>query len=321
MSRQYNEYMESKFELFGEQYEIVEPNDLESLMKAIEVKEAIESYLSNLAHDYEIGGINSLLQEQEDYINRYLEELGDFDNRLLSSNISYLAKKNNLRIGDVEKMLGISAGYISRTTKEGSGKKLSIDVVWKIARLFETSINALINTDLRVPSTNTDLLVMFLSKLLKDTHEGIINWIFEGGYEYEVSYRFIEMKLVSEISDEENDQYFYRYFPNDHLNPDMNWYIGGSIICCEKFNGDKDLVMIPLAHERHDGLYGVDCYLVWKEKEQWKWQKVYYSNETPTSKLDDYAKAFYEEIMQTEFDAMVLPDVKSIISNYLRIDD
>ena len=37
MSRQYNEYMESKFELFGEQYEIVEPNDLESLMKAIEV--------------------------------------------------------------------------------------------------------------------------------------------------------------------------------------------------------------------------------------------------------------------------------------------
>ena len=39
----------------------------EPLGKAIgnilEVKEAIESYLSNLAHDYEIGGINSLLQD------------------------------------------------------------------------------------------------------------------------------------------------------------------------------------------------------------------------------------------------------------------
>ena len=43
-------------------------------------------------------------------------------------------------MGDLERLLGISAGYISRTVKENSSKKLSIDVVWKIAELFEISV-------------------------------------------------------------------------------------------------------------------------------------------------------------------------------------
>jgi transcriptional regulator with XRE-family HTH domain len=319
MSRQFDEYMEGKFEICGEQYELVEPENVEELIKAMQVRDEIQNMLSSLMHDEESSHWENLLQEQEDFINDYIEQIGEFDNGILSSNISYLTKRNGLRIGEVEKLLGVSVGYISRTTKEGSAKKLSIDVVWKIAKLFEVNVNTLISTDLRVPGTNTDLLIQFLIKLRKDTLEDKIRWTFEGGFEYDIQQRYLDMKFVSEQpEDDYNDEYSYRYYPYDHLNPDMKWFIGGELICCEKFSGDKDLVMIPLAHEKHEGVYGIDCFLVWKEQNEWKWQKVFYSNETPMSKLDDVAKAFYDEIMQTEFDDKITPDVKNIISNYLK---
>lgn len=38
------------------------------------------------------------------------------------------------------------------------------------------------------------------------------------------------------------------------------------------------------------------------------------------SKVDVAAKAFYEEIMGSEFDDKITPDVKSILSNYLKQD-
>ena len=45
---------------------------------------------------------------------------------------------------------------------------------------------------------------------------------------------------------------------------------------------------------------------------------LFYSNETPLSAIDEVAKAFYEDIMSTEFDDKVLPEVKSIIADYIR---
>ena len=48
MSRQFDEYMADKFEIHGEQYELVEPQNFEELLKAIEVKEAIRNYYSAL---------------------------------------------------------------------------------------------------------------------------------------------------------------------------------------------------------------------------------------------------------------------------------
>lgn len=319
MSRQFDEYMEGKFEIYGEVYEIVEPENLNELIKAMQVRDEIQNMLNSLMSDGDSSNWESLLQEQEAYIEAYIENLGDFDNSILSSNISYLAKKYDLRIGDVERILGVSAGYISRTTKEGSGKKLSIDVVWKISKFFEVGINTLISTDLKVPGSNTELLIQFLFKLRNDTAEDKIEWKFEGGFECEIQNRYLEMKLVGEQSeDNNNDEYGYLYFPVGHLNPDMKWYVGGEIICCEKFSSDKDLVMIPLALENREGVYGIDCYFVWKEKNEWKWQKVFYSNETPMSKVDDVAKAFYEEIMGTVFDDKVSSDVKSIITDYLK---
>ena len=319
MSRQYDAYMEGRFEIYGTEYSVVEPSNFGELMKAMEVRDAIQTYLNGLMHDEDPGNFENVLQEQEDYIQEYLDGIEDFDNSILVDNISYLAKKYNLRIGEVEKMLGISTGYISRIANEKSGKKLSIDVVWKISKLFEITIHDLICRDLRIPGSNTELLLQFLSKLRKDTNEDKIYWRFEGGYETEVDERYVDMKLVGEIpEDDDVSEYSYYYYPQDHLNPKMRWFVGGSIICTKKFSGNKDLVMIPLSIESQQRIYGVDCYLVWKDQNKWKWQKVFYSNETPMSAIDEVSKAFYESIIETEFDDKVSLSVKNIIADYLR---
>lgn len=317
MSRQYNEYMEGKFEIYGETYELVEPSNFDELIKALEIKETIQNYLSGLMHDEDPGVFTDYLQEQEDYINAYLENIGEFDNSLLISNINYLAKKHNLRIGDVERLLGISAGYISRTAKENSAKKLSIDVVWKIAKLFEVSVNSIINSDLRMPRTNTELLINFLGKLFRDTKEDILKWSFEGGFECDAYDRYLELGMVSEVSDEETDEYTYRYYPR-HLNNNMKWYVAGEIICSEKFVDNKDLVMIPYAKEGCDSIYGVDCFFLWKQGKKWQSQEVFFSPDAPMSDLEDYAISFYNEVVKTQFDATVAPEVKSILSAYLK---
>ena len=43
MSRQFDEYMEEKFEVLGETYEVVEPENFEELMQALHVREVIQT--------------------------------------------------------------------------------------------------------------------------------------------------------------------------------------------------------------------------------------------------------------------------------------
>lgn len=85
---------------------------------------------------------------QENYIAMYVENLGKFDNSKLASNIAYLCKSAGLRISDLETALGISAGYISRTMKQTSKEKMSIDLVWKISKLFGRKLEDMITKEL-----------------------------------------------------------------------------------------------------------------------------------------------------------------------------
>ena len=118
MSRQFDEYMADKFEIYGELYSLVEPENTKELMEALEIKARIQDQINSLMHDEDSSGWCDLLQQQEDYISEYIESLGDFDNTILAKNIVYLVKKNGMRVGELEEFLGISTGYISRTVKE-----------------------------------------------------------------------------------------------------------------------------------------------------------------------------------------------------------
>ena len=56
--------------------------------------------------------------------------------------IHYLCEKNGTQIGDLEKAIGISTGYISRTRT--GNRRFSLETALKIAEYFNISIDELI---------------------------------------------------------------------------------------------------------------------------------------------------------------------------------
>ena len=77
MSRQFDEYMSDKFELNGTMYQMVEPDSFDELMKAFEIRDVIQTGISQLMHDEDDSAWQTLLQEQEDYIQEYIDHIGD----------------------------------------------------------------------------------------------------------------------------------------------------------------------------------------------------------------------------------------------------
>jgi len=216
MSRQYDEAMEGRFDLYGTEYRIIEPDNLEELSKAFEVRSALETHISGLMHDEDSSGYDDLLQEQKDYIKEYIDSLPEFDSTILSGNIVFLAKKYGMRVGEFEETIGVSTGYLSRTIKENSKKKISIDVIWKIANTFGVDVNTLIGTEMWAPHSNTNLLEQFIDRLYEDTRDNFFSWNNEGGVMTVLHDRFVEMDLVGEEDDETAV-----YFPK-HLNSKCN---------------------------------------------------------------------------------------------------
>ena len=220
MSRQYDEAMEGRFDLYGEEYRLIEPENIDELMQALEVKSALETYISGLMHDEDSSGYESLLQDQIDNIHEYVESLGEFDSSMLANNIMYLVKKYNMKIGELEDVIGVSAGYLSRTIKENSKKKISIDIVWKIAQLFDTDIVTLTETQMWIAHTNTTLLENFLDRLYADTKDNFFSWNSEGGVMVVLDDRYKELGLVTE---EDEGEEIAVYHPK-HLNPEMDTF-------------------------------------------------------------------------------------------------
>jgi transcriptional regulator with XRE-family HTH domain len=319
MSRQFDEYMADKFELYGEAHSLIEPGSFEELIKAIQVKDVIQTAISSLMHDEDSSGWDDLLQTQNDFIHEYLSSLGEFDNSFLVNNINYMAKKSDLRIGDLEKLLGISAGYISRTAKENSAKKLSVDVVWKIAKLFETDIKVLLETDLQIPNSNTEMAAKFLQKTYGQTADGTIEWINNGGVECELDERIKGTKLVTE------DDAVTLYHPM-RLSRDARFILVDDIFTCENINLEKEVLIIPFRLEKSDKI-NYDFILRWSEDDESNpdygknyFQRMFNTVDDPFGGLDVYANNLYQLIKNREYDTRISPEVKDIITDYLKSD-
>ncbi len=318
MSRQFDEYMSDKFELNGELYSMVEPSNLKELLEAYEVRDILQTQYSSLMHDDDSqDSWLSLLQEQEEYIQDYLDSIGEFDNSCLNNNIAYLAKKNGMRVGDLETALGISAGYISRTTKLDSKKKLSIDVVWKIAKLFEVDIKSLLEEDLSEPTSNTTIVSKFLEKLCNETKRNEIEWESNGGVLRFLHDRYLQMAIITE----EDDKAIYH---PQHLNPDIEWVLKDDIFSCSGVAKGKELVVIPFTSERMKAVY-YDFIFVWStggdnrsEDVSYHWEKAFYSEDDRFGIVRQRADALYEAIQDKDCDSKVSPEVRSIISDFLK---
>lgn len=316
MSDNKSNSMTPSFVLDGTEYTLIQPNNIEELMQAFESRAVLETLKSKQTAARDMAVYQGLLKKQGDYIQTFVNSLGEFDSGFLASNIAYLAKKYSMRIGELEEILDVSAGYLSRTLKENSKKKLSIDIVWKIARVFGTDINTLTERQMWTDRTNTDLLERFLDKLCDDIRKNVFTWEYEGGAMACLEDRYVTMGLVTE---EEDGKAVYH--PYDHLNQQMKWLLSADIITLKQFDVDRDLAIIPYKDADKGGKYtGYDFIFVWEDEHDFepRWEKVFYTSDDPYGTLLAGAKKLYELIESMEFDAKLSSDVYQMISQYVR---
>lgn len=316
MSRQYDEAMEGRFDLYGTEYRLIEPDSLEDLVAALEVKAALETHISGLMHDEDSSGFEELLHEQTEYIQEYIDNLGEFDNSVLINNINFFLRKYRLRMGELEQLIGLSAGYISRTAKENSGKKLSIDVVWKLSRFFGVDVKSLIETDLTVPHSNAKMVVQFLDKLCRQTAENEIKWENLGGA---ICYLDEALK-TSGLFAEEDGTTIYR--ANDHMNPDYKYELADDIYVCDAIAPGKRFAMIGFSIVGKDDSYFLDFVFLTKagtgSRAAYGWEKAFYSSDDRFSVIQEKAEELMHLVQTQEMDAEISPQVRSIIADYLK---
>ena len=97
-----------------------------------------------------------------------------FNRTLFFNNLRCLAKENNKNLGELEKELGVSRGYISRSSKGSSVP--SVELVSMAAGMFHISVDSLLSVDLTERSKSHLHITQFLEKMIKDTSEERIKW-------------------------------------------------------------------------------------------------------------------------------------------------
>lgn len=126
--------------------------------------------------DDESQAVADLILEQQGILEDYRKKFDMEELKFLSSNIEHLLKINNLRASDLEDLLRVSPGYISRTMGPKAKKRLSVDVLVQIADVFHVNINELINRDYNAPVKSVSRVFSFLLRLIKETEYDHIHW-------------------------------------------------------------------------------------------------------------------------------------------------
>lgn len=102
----------------------------------------------------------------------------NFNSRLIFDNISYLIKEQGKKVGEVETQAGVSAGYISRNSKD-SNSKPGIDFLSRVSEILNTSIDTIMKIPLSELTPTERYLVSFFEKLKADTAADKILWEIE----------------------------------------------------------------------------------------------------------------------------------------------
>ncbi len=95
------------------------------------------------------------------------------------NNIENLINEKNIKIGDFEKRIGVSAGYISRLkarSDNGEDVNPTVTILNSMSHVLGVSMDMLINYDIPPSHDNLTTLTRVLDKLITDTDDKKIHW-------------------------------------------------------------------------------------------------------------------------------------------------
>lgn len=100
----------------------------------------------------------------------------NFNRQVVIDNIMALIQSRYLKVGEAEKQLGVSTGYLSRLAKKENDSALSAEFVWKAAQYFGVSMDSLIRGRIEDEDKVIDYMRRFLNRLIERTNDGALEW-------------------------------------------------------------------------------------------------------------------------------------------------
>ena len=305
---------------------IIRPTNPEELAEAFQIKADTQMLLDSRQLDEEQQSLLlGWLKEQQAAIDQYTALITEFDNSIFLRNIKFLTDKYHLRMGDIERMLGISAGYISRTAKESSGKKMSLDNTVRIAKLFNVDLQELIEEDLSMPASNNELAISFMNRALSDTKASLLTWQCEGGYACAINERLVNAGLIRE--EDYDSQYNCYYLPLDYaMRRGAPFHLAGEVFSTRDFSEQSIVIVIPYKHEGVDDETTYFDFLLLNttdtseagNSDQSAYSMLFSTYRIPLGTLDEPAMKLYREIASAEFETTMSHSAKDFIAGYLR---
>lgn len=100
-----------------------------------------------------------------------------YSKKILLSNIEYLIRKNDIKIGELESCANVSVGYFSRLkNNENDSMCPSIDTISLIADKLNVSINTLLFIDLTTLTETEQYIIKFIEELTLKTEINQLEW-------------------------------------------------------------------------------------------------------------------------------------------------
>lgn len=100
----------------------------------------------------------------------------DFNRQVVIDNILTLIQSRGLKVGEAEKQLGVSTGYLSRLSKKENESALGAEFIWKAAQYFGVSMDSLIRGRIDQEDKMIDYMRKFLNRLIERTNDGTLEW-------------------------------------------------------------------------------------------------------------------------------------------------
>lgn len=246
-------------------------------------------------------------EEQKKLITEFINAQANYDSKFLGSNLEYLLKMNSLRISDLEELLGVSAGYVSRTVNPDSKKRLSVDIVWKISVIFQVNVDDLLNIDFRIPTQSLCDVIAFFEKLKHETDEAIIHWKNQGNKkENHVGVFFIELG-EGRLDGTKR----YQYAPNGNVNETKAVGLTDDIFSAETSIGE--LYLLPLENQ-----FGEKGYELYRYPDYGAYLDLVCSTfDDKSNKLKGKCDELFKSVKLHESDFVISESAKNLIDRYL----
>lgn len=100
----------------------------------------------------------------------------EFDRQKFLANIRALIRQRNMKIGELESNVDLSAGYLSRLERDDNKAVPTVDVVWKIAKELGVNIELLIEGTFDHATKNIEYIRRFVQSLFDRTVSGELDW-------------------------------------------------------------------------------------------------------------------------------------------------